>query len=91
MSEYTEGSGSYHFPEDLLKDILKFLRAKGVDTSMGYGVRPSRKRHFLSIVSGLLDLPSLQYHGIPRALYVIPNVSNLKATLAEAEPPAWHD
>lgn len=88
---YTQGSGTFHIPEELYKEILKFLKTKGVDVSRGFGHGPSRKLKLISLGLRYLGLSKFEYHGIKREFYLFPLVKNLKEVIQNGEKPVWID
>ena len=88
---YTQGSGSFHIPEELYIEILEFLSDKGVDITRCYGHGPSRKLKLLSLGFKYLELPKFEFHGIKRAFYLFPLVKNLKDVIKNKEKPQYLD
>ena len=88
---YTKGSGTFHIPEELYLEILKFLAKRGVDTSRGYGHGPSRKLKLISLAFKYLNLPKFEYHGIRREFYLFPLVKTLKEVIKRKEEPIYID
>ena len=88
---FTQGSGSFHIPEELYVEILKFLASKGIDVTRGYGHGPSRKLRLISLGLHHLGLPSFEYHGIKREFYLFPLVKNLREVIHKKERPQWVD
>jgi len=88
---YTKGSGTFHIPEKLYLEILKFLSKKGIDISRGYGHGPSRKLRLISLAFKYLDLPKFEYHGIRREFYLFSLVKNLKKVIKKEEEPVYVD
>ncbi|MCL0050957.1 DUF4338 domain-containing protein [Dehalococcoidia bacterium] len=88
---YTKGSGTFHIPEELYLEILKFLAKKGVDTSRGYGHGPSRKLKLISLAFKFLELTKFEYHSIQREFYLFPLVKNLKEVIKNKERPMYID
>jgi len=88
---YTQGSGSFHIPEQLYREILEFLACKGIDTSRGYGHGPSRKLKLISLGLKYLGLREYEYHGIKREFYLFPLVNNLLDVIRRREKPVWVD
>ena len=86
---YTQGSGSFHIPEELYEEILKFLSSIGVNVSRGYGHGASRKLRLIGIGLRHLGLPKFQYHGIKREFYLFPLVKNLREVIHKKEKPQW--
>jgi len=75
---YTQGSGTFHIPEELYEELLEFLKNRGVGVARGYGQGPSRKLKLISLALRYLGLPKFEYHGIKREFYLFPLVKNLK-------------
>ena len=73
---YTQGSGTFHIPEELYVELLDFLKNKGVDVTRGYGHGPSRKLKLISLSLKYLGLSKFEYHGIKREFYLFPLVRN---------------
>jgi len=88
---YTQGSGSFHIPEILYEEILKFLMSRGTNVARGYGHGPSRKLRLISLGLHHLGLPSFEYHGIKREFYLFPLVKNLREVIRDGEKPIWID
>ncbi len=86
---YTQGSGTFHIPEELYQEILDFLSRKGIDVTRGYGHWPSRKLKLISLGFRYLGLSSYEYHGIKREFYLFPLVRNLKEVIHKREKPIW--
>lgn len=88
---YTQGSGTFHIPEELYEEILDFLSQKGIDVARGYGHGPSRKLKLISLGLKYLGLSNYEYHGIKREFYLFPLVKNLKEVIQNGEKPIWID
>ncbi len=88
---YTQGSGTFHIPEELYEEILNFLSIKGIDVSRGYGHGPSRKLKLISIGLKQLGLPKFEYHGIKREFYLFPLAKNLMEVIHYNQNPLWVD
>ncbi|MGC8979697.1 Druantia anti-phage system protein DruA [Caldisericum sp.] len=88
---YTQGSGTFHIPEELYQEILWFLSKKGVDITRGYGHGSSRKLKLISLGLKYLGLSKFEYHGIKREFYLFPLVKNLKEIIHDGEKPIWVD
>jgi len=86
---YTKGSGTFHIPEGIYREMLEFLNKKGINTSRGYGYGPSRKLKLISIAFRYLGLPKFEYHGIRREFYLFPLVKNLKDVIKKREKPIY--
>ena len=88
---YTQGSGTFHIPENLYEEILDFLEDKGIDTTRGYGYGPSRKLKLISLGLKYLGLSKFEYHGIKREFYIFPLVKNLRDVIQKKQEPIWID
>jgi len=88
---YSRGSGAFHIPEALYREILELLRNEGINTERGYGHGPSRKRQLLNIAFRLVGLSSFEYHGIERGFYLFPHVKNLREVVQNEVSPHWYD
>ena len=88
---YTQGSGTFHIPENLYEEILDFLKDKGIDTRRGYGHGPSRKLKLITLGLKYLGLSKFEYHGIKREFYLFPLVKNLKDVIQKKQEPIWID
>ncbi len=88
---YTQGSGSFHIPNDLYEEIILFLENKGVDVARSYGHGPSRKLKLISIGLHYLGLSSFEYHGIKREFYLFPLIKNLRDVIQHKREPIWVD
>jgi len=86
---FTKGTGTFHIPEWLYKEILAYLSEKGIDVSRGYGHGPSRKLKLISLAFRYLKLPKFEYHGIQREFYLFPLVNNLKEVIKKKEEPVF--
>jgi len=88
---YTKGSGSFHIPEELYEEILKFLSSKDINVARGYGHGPSRKLRLIGLGLKHLGLSSFEYHGIKREFYLFPLVKNLRGVIQQSESPFLFD
>ena len=88
---FTQGSGTFHIPEELYEEILKFLSKNGIDVARGYGHGPSRKLKLISLGLKYLGLPKFEYHGIKREFYLFPLVKNLREVIQKRKEPIWVD
>jgi hypothetical protein len=86
---YTQGSGSFHIPQELYLEILTFLSNEGFEISRGYGHGPSRKLKLLSSAFSRLGLHEFEFHNIKREFYLFPLVSNLKTVIKNGEHPKY--
>ncbi|HBE44521.1 MAG TPA: hypothetical protein DDW17_03465 [Deltaproteobacteria bacterium] len=88
---YTQGSGTFHIPEELYEELLEFLRNQGIDVTRGYGHGPSRKLKLISLGLKYLGLPKFEYHGIKREFYLFSLVKNLREVVQKRKRPIWID
>jgi hypothetical protein len=88
---YTQGSGSFHLPEAIYLELLKFLEKKGTNIVRHYGNGPSRKLKLLDKALSMLDLDNFTFHGIKREFYIFPLVKNLKEVIHNRQKPQWYD
>lgn len=87
---YTQGSGTFHIPNALYEDLVLYLKKRGFDTERGFGNGPSRKLRLIDQALQLLGFASGITHGIKRAVYLFPMVSNLKEVIQSNERPNWY-
>ena len=88
---YTQGSGTFHIPEELYMELLDFLKDKGVNVNRGYGHGPSRKLKLISLSLEYLGLSKFEYHGIKREFYLFPLVRNLRDVIQQERKPISFD
>ena len=88
---YTQGSGTFHIPEELYMELLDFLKDKGIDVNRGYGYGPSRKLKLISVSLKYLGLSKFEYHGIKREFYLFPLVKNLRDIIQKKRKPISFD
>jgi hypothetical protein len=86
---YTQGSGSFHIPQEIYLEIIEFLTSKSIDVSRGYGHGPSRKLKILSSAFGRRVLHEFLFHNIKREFYLFPLVDNLKMVIKNNECPEY--
>lgn len=88
---FTSGAGTFHLPQILYEELLRFLEAEGIDTKRGYGTGPSRKLKLIDKGFNKLELKNLTrsfiFHNIKRGYYLFPNVKNLKNVIQKDERP----
>lgn len=89
--DYTQGSGTFHIPNELYEEIIKLLQSIGVTADRGYGHGPSRKLRLISHGLSYLGLRSFEFHGIKRAFYIFPLVKNLRNVIQYKRNPRWHN
>lgn len=88
---YTQGYGSFHIPEELFRELLRYLNKKGINVSRHFGHGPSRRIQLLSIAFRYLALPNFSSHNVKREFYLFPLVRNLKETIKNKEVPEYYD
>jgi hypothetical protein len=87
---YTQGSGSFHIPNDLFEDFVEYLQKRHYDVKRGYGAGPSKKMRLINDTMGLLGISNGSGHGIHRAVYLFPMTKNLEGVIQRDENPIWH-
>lgn len=88
---YTKGSGTFHIPEEIYQEILKYLNSLGVETITCFGSGPSKRIKFISNALRRLDLTNFHYHNIKREFFLFPLVQNLNEVISRNEKPLFHD
>jgi len=88
---YSQGSGSFHIPNYLFDEIIKFLKSENINTARGYGTGPSRKLRLIDTALGLLGFSNGAQHGINRAVYLFPLVNNLIDVINSDASPIWYE
>jgi len=86
---YSQGSGSFHIPNNLFEDFVKYLEKRNYDVKRGYGSGPSTKMRLINQAMGLLDISNGSNHGVRRAVYLFPMVKNLEGVIQKNEKPIW--
>ncbi len=86
---YTKGSGSFHIPQTLYVDILKYLSENDVNIKTTFGNGPSRKLKLLEKAFTMLDLPKYSYHNIQREFFIFPLAKNLMNVIAKDVQPRY--
>lgn len=88
---YTKGSGSFHIPETLYKELQEFLKDNDIDVSTSFGSGPSRKIKLLDTAFRLLNIPNYSYHNLKREFFLFPMVSNLEDVIHNKVKPKYYD
>lgn len=88
---YTKGSGSFHIPETLYKEIQEFLKDNGIDVSTTFGSGPSRKIKLLHTAFRLLKMPDYSYHNLKREFFLFPLASNLENVIQKKVRPKYYN
>lgn len=86
---YTQGTGTFHMPASLTREIYSMLEERGVNTSTSYGRGPSRKVKLFKEAFTHLGLNSFYTHGIKREVYFFPLVKNIKGIIHDNQQPLW--
>ena len=88
---YSNGSGTFHIPNQIYGELLKVLSEKGVDVKRGYGSGPSRKMRLMQQGMAVLGYKNGIFHGVKRAIYLFPFAKNLeKLITGKNRRPIWH-
>ena len=87
---YTKGSGTFHIPTALYKDLVTYLKKRGFDTKRSYGDGPSRKLRLIDQALQLLGFAGGITHGIKRAVYLFPMAKNVKEVINSNKKPIWY-
>ena len=88
---YTKGSGSFHIPEKLYREILIFLKENNINISTTFGSGPSRKVKLLYTAFRLLKMPDFSYHNLKREFYLFPLVANLQSVIQKKVKPIYYN
>jgi len=86
---YTQGSGTFHIPEELYKELLDFLKRKGESISTSFGNGPSRKIKLLDKAFRRLGMGEYTYHNIHREFFLFPLVKNLTHVIQQNKTPFY--
>lgn len=86
---YTKGIGTFHMPEELVREIYLMLGEMGIDTSTSYGHGPSRKVQLLKAAFSHLGMGGFHMHGIKREAYLFPLARNVRGVIHDGERPSW--
>lgn len=89
--DYTKGNGSFHIPNSLFEDFVKYLESRNYDVRRGYGGGPSKKLRLIDQAMECLGIHNGNEHGVKRALYLFPLVKNLENVIANNENPLWYE
>jgi len=91
MIGQTRGTGTFHMPDGLVRDVYSMLEGMGVETSTSYGHGPSRKIRLLKQAFSHLGLKGFYAHGIKRDVYLFPLAKNLDNVIQDGKRPMWFD
>jgi len=88
---YSHGSGSFHVPDTIYKQLLEVLSQRGVNVQRGYGHGPSRKMRLIRQGMDTLGYQNGIFHGVKRAIYLFPFARNLERLIAgKNRRPLWY-
>ncbi len=87
---YSNGYGSFHIPNILYEDLVKYLQSKNHDARRGYGSGPSRKLKLIDDALQSLGIMNGTLHGVKRAVYLFPLASNLSEVISKNRRPKWN-
>jgi hypothetical protein len=88
---YTKGSGTFHVPQNLYKEIKIFLNDNQIQTNTTFGFGPSRKVKLVDKAFSLLNLNEYHYHNIQREFFLFPLVSNLSDVIQKNDAPIYFE
>lgn len=86
---YTKGNGSFHIPNTLYEDFIKYLETRNYDVRRGYGSGPSKKLRLIDQAMEALGIHHGNEHGVKRALYLFSLVKNLEEVITLNKDPIW--
>jgi hypothetical protein len=87
---YSKGNGSFHIPNSLYEELIKYLAEKKYKIGRGYGNGPSRKLKLIDNGLQSLGIMNGSLHGVKRAVYLFPFTSNLEAVISNKARPVWN-
>lgn len=86
---FSNGTGSFHIPNLLYENLLRYLESKNIDTERGYGSGPSRKVRLIDRAMDLLGFSKGTQHSIQRGVYLFPLAENLRDVISRNKKPRW--
>lgn len=86
---YSSGAGSFHIPNTTYLNLIAYLKKKKINIKRGFGTGPSRKMRLISKALDLLGFKNGQIHGIQRAVYIFPLVTNMNRVIKNSKRPKW--
>lgn len=87
---YSKGTGTFHIPNSLFEALIDYLESENVNVGRGYGNGPSRKLRLVDEAMSRLGIKNGNKHGVQRAVYLFPFVSNLQKVISREERPKWY-
>lgn len=88
---FTKGAGTFHIPQQVYVETLKYLSKQGVNVSTTFGNGPSRKIKLLEKAFSMLHLGDYTYHNIQREFFLFPLAENLKTVIAKDVRPKYYN
>lgn len=86
---FSNGIGSFHIPNLLYENLIRYLESKNIDTSRGYGSGPSRKLRIIDQAMAMLGFQKGTKHSIKRGVYFFPLADNLTSVIKDGKKPKW--
>lgn len=86
---YSRGSGTFHIPNTLFEELVLYLESENYPVKRGYGNGPSRKLRLIDVALTKLGIKDGNNHGVQRAVYLFPFVSNLHDVIQKNKRPKW--
>jgi hypothetical protein len=87
---YSKGSGSFHIPNTIFEEFIKYLKKRDYNVGRGYGNGPSRKMRLINQTMECLGIENGSSHGIQRAIYLFPLVKNINEVIQNGKRPIWY-
>lgn len=87
---YTQGSGTFHIPQDLYIEIQEYLKKRDVNIKTTFGNGPSRKIKLLDKAFGMLNLGNYTYHNIQREFFLFPLAKNINNVIQKNVRPNYY-
>ena len=86
---FSNGIGSFHIPNLMYENLIRYLDSKNIDTTRGYGTGPSRKLRIIDQAMQLLGFAKGTNHSIQRGVYLFPLADNLSDVIKRGRKPRW--
>ncbi len=88
---YSQGSGSFHIPDTLYEDLVRYLEQSGMKAGRAFGSGPSAKIKNIDQAMRQLGFKKGNSHGVKRAVYLFPCAKNISAVIQRDETPVWEN